>query len=178
MSDSPVPAGRFAGEGLTFDDVLLVPRHSLVHPSETSVKTRLTRRIDLAIPLVSAAMDTVTESRMAITMAREGGIGIIHKNMPVDRQAKEVDRVKRSESGMISDPFHTRADSTLRHLLGKMDQYGVSGAPVVDEHDRVIGIVTNRDVQFETDLDRPVRELMTPADRLVTAPWAPRWKRR
>jgi IMP dehydrogenase len=170
LSDSPLPAGRFAGEGLTFDDVLLVPRHSLVHPSETSVKTRLTRRIDLAIPLVSAAMDTVTESHMAITMAREGGIGIIHKNMPIDRQAREVDRVKRSESGMISDPFHTRADSTLRHLLGKMDQYGVSGAPVVDENDRVIGIVTNRDVQFETDLDRPVRELMTPADRLVTAP--------
>ncbi|HSU12550.1 MAG TPA: IMP dehydrogenase [Longimicrobium sp.] len=170
MSDSPVPAARFAGEGLTFDDVLLVPRHSLVHPSETSVRTRLTRRIDLAIPLVSAAMDTVTESRMAITMAREGGIGIIHKNMPIDRQAKEVDRVKRSESGMISDPFHTRPDSTLRHLLGKMEQYGVSGAPVVDENDRVIGIVTNRDVQFETDLDRPVRELMTGADRLVTAP--------
>jgi len=170
VSDSPVPAARFAGEGLTFDDVLLVPRHSLVHPSETSVRTRLTRRIDLAIPLVSAAMDTVTESRMAITMAREGGIGIIHKNMPIDRQAKEVDRVKRSESGMISDPFHTRPDSTLRHLLGKMEQYGVSGAPVVDENDRVIGIVTNRDVQFETDLDRPVRELMTGADRLVTAP--------
>ncbi|WP_414676440.1 IMP dehydrogenase [Longimicrobium sp.] len=165
-----MPAARFAGEGLTFDDVLLVPRHSLVHPSETSVRTRLTRRIDLAIPLVSAAMDTVTESRMAITMAREGGIGIIHKNMPIDRQAKEVDRVKRSESGMISDPFHTRPDSTLRHLLGKMEQYGVSGAPVVDENDRVIGIVTNRDVQFETDLDRPVRELMTGADRLVTAP--------
>jgi IMP dehydrogenase len=165
-----VPAGRFAGEGLTFDDVLLVPRHSLVHPSDTSVKTRLTRRIDLAIPLVSAAMDTVTESRMAITMAREGGIGIIHKNMPIDRQAKEVDRVKRSESGIISDPFHTRPDATLGHLLAKMEQYGVSGAPVVDENDRVIGIVTNRDVQFETDLDRPVRELMTPADRLVTVP--------
>src|SRR3954451_16041584 len=170
MSRSDVPSDRFADEGLTFDDVLLVPRHPTVLPADADVRTRLTRGIELAIPLVSAAMDTVTESRMAITMAREGGIGIIHKNMPIDRQAREVDRVKRSESGMISDPFHTRADSTLRHLLGKMDQYGVSGAPVVDEHDRVIGIVTNRDVQFETDLARPVRELMTPADRLVTAP--------
>jgi IMP dehydrogenase len=165
-----MPDGRFAGEGLTFDDVLLVPRHSLVHPSATSVRTRLTRTIDLAIPLVSAAMDTVTESRMAITMAREGGIGIIHKNMPVERQAKEVDRVKRSESGMISDPFHTRPDATLRHLLAKMEAYGVSGAPVVDENHRLIGIVTNRDVQFETDLDRPVRELMTGGGDLVSAP--------
>ncbi|HVG46335.1 MAG TPA: IMP dehydrogenase [Longimicrobium sp.] len=170
MNRSDRPSPRFADEGLTFDDVLLVPRHSTVLPADADVRTRLTRGIDLAIPLVSAAMDTVTESRMAITMAREGGIGIIHKNMPVDRQAKEVDRVKRSESGMITDPFHTRPDSTLRHLLGKMEQYGVSGAPVVDENHRLIGIVTNRDVQFETDLDRPVRELMTGADRLVSAP--------
>ncbi|HEU4562030.1 MAG TPA: IMP dehydrogenase [Longimicrobium sp.] len=162
-------ADRFVGEGLTFDDVLLVPRRSPVHPSDTDVHTRLTRKIDLAIPFVSAAMDTVTESRMAITMAREGGIGIIHKNMPVERQAKEVDRVKRSESGMITDPFHTRPDATLRHLLSKMETYGVSGAPVVDENRRLIGIVTNRDVQFENDLDRPVRELMTSED-LVTAP--------
>jgi IMP dehydrogenase len=170
MSDSSIPHGRDAGEGLTFDDVLLVPRQSPVHPSDTDVRSRLTRRISLSIPIVSAAMDTVTESRMAITMAREGGIGIIHKNMSVERQAKEVDRVKRSESGMISDPFHTRPDATLRHLLAKMEQYAVSGAPVVDENRRLIGIVTNRDVQFETDLDRPVRELMTPAEHLVTAP--------
>src|SRR3954464_12932817 len=170
MNRPDLPPARVAGEGLTFDDVLLVPRHSEVHPSDTDVGTQLTRSITLAIPFISAAMDTVTESGMAITMAREGGIGIIHKNMSVERQAKEVDRVKRSESGMISDPFHTRADATLRHLLGKMEQYGVSGAPVVDENDRVIGIVTNRDVQFETDLDRPVRELMTAGDRLVTAP--------
>jgi IMP dehydrogenase len=163
-------ADRFVGDGLTFDDVLLVPRRSPVHPADTLVGTRLTRKIDLAIPLVSAAMDTVTESRMAITMAREGGIGIIHKNMSVERQAKEVDRVKRSESGMITDPFHTRPDATLRHLLAKMEAYGVSGAPVVDENHRLIGIVTNRDVQFETDLDRPIRELMTGADRLVSAP--------
>ena len=170
MSDSAVPPGRYAGEGLTFDDVLLVPRRSPVHPQDTRVDTRLTRGITLSIPLVSAAMDTVTESRMAITMAREGGIGIIHKNMPVDRQAKEVDRVKRSESGVISDPFHTHPDATLRHLLGKMEQYGVSGAPVVDENHRLIGIVTNRDVQFESDLDRPIRELMTGGERLVSAP--------
>jgi IMP dehydrogenase len=163
-------AERFVGEGLTFDDVLLVPRQSPVHPADTLVRTRLTRTIELAIPFVAAAMDTVTESRMAITMAREGGIGIIHKNMPVERQAREVDRVKRSESGMISDPFHTRADATLRHLLAKMETYGVSGAPVVDESRRLIGIVTNRDVQFETDLDRPVGELMTGGDRLVSAP--------
>ncbi|HEX8696191.1 MAG TPA: IMP dehydrogenase [Longimicrobium sp.] len=161
---------RFAGEGLTFDDVLLVPRRSLVHPAETSVRSRLTRKIDLAVPLVSAAMDTVTESRMAITMAREGGIGIIHKNMPVDRQAGEVDRVKRSESGMIEDPITTTPHATLREVLRQMERYSVSGAPVVDEEGRLIGIITNRDLQFETDLDRPVFELMTGSDRLITAP--------
>jgi IMP dehydrogenase len=161
---------RFAGEGLTFDDVLLVPRRSLVHPAETSVKSRLTRKIDLAVPLVSAAMDTVTESRMAITMAREGGIGIIHKNMSVDRQAGEVDRVKRSESGMIEDPIITTPDATLREVLQQMERFSVSGAPVVDDEGRLIGIITNRDLQFETDLDRRVFELMTGSDRLVTAP--------
>ena len=162
------PSDRFAGEGLTFDDVLLVPRHSQVLPAETSVASRLTRGIELAIPLVSAAMDTVTESRMAITMAREGGIGIIHKNMPIERQAKEVDRVKRSESGMITDPWATRPDATLRTVLAKMEKFGVSGAPVVDENQKLVGIVTNRDVQFETDLDRRIGELMT--TEVVTAP--------
>jgi len=166
--DAPPP--RFAGEGLTFDDVLLVPRHSLVHPSATSVRTRLTRSIDLAIPLLSAAMDTVTESRLAITMAREGGIGIIHKNMSVDRQAEEVDRVKRSESGMIEDPICTSPGTTLREVLRQMERYSVSGAPVVDENGLLVGIITNRDIQFETDLDRPVSALMTGGDRLVTAP--------
>ena len=170
MNQSDGPSSRFADEGLTFDDVLLVPRHSTVLPADADVRTRLTRGIDLAIPLVSAAMDTVTESQMAITMAREGGIGIIHKNMPVDRQAKEVDRVKRSESGMISDPFTTRADAPLRAVLAKMEKYGVSGAPVVDEEHRLVGIVTNRDLQFETDLSRPVGELMTSGAKLVTAP--------
>ena len=168
MSRSDGPGGRFSGEGLTFDDVLLVPRHSQVLPAETSVASRLTRGIELAIPLVSAAMDTVTESHMAITMAREGGIGIIHKNMPIDRQAKEVDRVKRSESGMITDPWATRPDATLRAVLAKMEKFGVSGAPVVDESQKLVGIVTNRDVQFETDLDRRIGELMT--TEVVTAP--------
>jgi IMP dehydrogenase len=168
MSRPDAPSARFVGEGLTFDDVLLVPRHSAVLPADTRVTTRLTRAIELAIPLVSAAMDTVTESRMAITMAREGGIGIIHKNMPVDRQAKEVDKVKRSESGLIGDPFTARADATLRHVLAKMEKFGVSGAPVVDENHVLIGIVTNRDVQFETDLDRRIGELMT--REVVTAP--------
>src|SRR4051794_7686493 len=170
MSRSDVPSDRFADEGLTFDDVLLVPRHSTVLPADADVRTRLTRGIELAIPLVSAAMDTVTESRMAITMAREGGIGIIHKNMSIELQAREVDKVKRSESGMITDPFTTRAETPLRAVLAKMEKFGVSGAPVVDENGRLVGIVTNRDLQFETDLDRPVGELMTGADRLVTAP--------
>jgi IMP dehydrogenase len=161
---------RFAGEGLTFDDVLLVPRRSLVHPSETDVRTRLTRTIELAIPFIAAAMDTVTESRMAITMAREGGIGIIHKNMSVDRQAGEVDRVKRSESGMIANPITTTPGTTLRDVLRQMGSYSVSGVPVVDEGGRLVGILTNRDIQFETEMDRRVDELMTGLDRLVTAP--------
>lgn len=170
MNRPDLPSSRFAGEGLTFDDVLLVPRHSLVHPADTSVRTLLTRRIELAIPFVSAAMDTVTESRMAITMAREGGIGIIHKNMSVERQAQEVDRVKRSESGMISDPVTTSPDATVADVHRQMERYSVSGAPVVDENGRLVGIVTNRDLQFETELGKRVRDFMTGGDRLVTTP--------
>jgi IMP dehydrogenase len=160
---------RFMGEGLTFDDVLLVPRRSAVHPSETSVRTLLTRRIELAIPLVSAAMDTVTESRMAITMAREGGIGIIHKNMSIERQAAEVDRVKRSESGLIRNPVTIAPDATLREALRLMERYQVSGFPVVDAEGTLVGILTNRDIQFESNPDRVVREVMT-REGLVTAP--------
>lgn len=160
---------RFMGEGLTFDDVLLVPRRSAVHPSETSVRTLLTRRIELAIPLVSAAMDTVTESRMAITMAREGGIGIIHKNMSIERQAAEVDRVKRSESGLIRNPVTIAPDATLREALRLMERYQVSGFPVVDADGTLVGILTNRDIQFESNPDRVVREVMT-REGLVTAP--------
>jgi IMP dehydrogenase len=169
MTRDDTPAPRFAGEGLTFDDVLLVPRRSEVHPGDTDVRSLLTRGIELAIPFVAAAMDTVTESRMAITMAREGGIGIIHKNMPPERQAEEVDRVKRSESGIILDPVTIRPDATLREAMRLMERFSVSGFPVVSETGVLMGILTNRDLQFESDADRPVSEVMT-REGLVTAP--------
>lgn len=126
MIRSPHNPPRILGEGLTFDDVLLTPRHSTVHPTQTSVGTRLTRRIELAIPLISAAMDTVTESRMAIAMAREGGMGIVHKNMSIDRQAEEIDRVKRSESGLILNPVTIRPDAPLREAMRLMEEYSIS----------------------------------------------------
>ncbi|MBI4409747.1 MAG: IMP dehydrogenase [Gemmatimonadetes bacterium] len=160
---------RFVGDGLTFDDVLLVPDFSEVHPRDTRVESRLTARLALPIPLVSAAMDTVTEARMAIALAREGGIGIIHKNMSIERQAAEVDRVKRSESGMILNPITLTADKPLGAALRLMQEFSISGVPIVDENGRLVGIITNRDLQFETMLDRPVREVMT-RERLVTAP--------
>ena len=160
---------RVGAEALTFDDVLLVPRYSEVHPRDTSVATRLTRRIELQIPLISAAMDTVTESRMAIAMAREGGLGIIHKNMPIDRQAAEVDRVKRSESGMIMNPITLREDASLRDAHELMAQFSISGVPIVDDENRLHGIITNRDLQFETDLDQPIQAVMT-SEGLITAP--------
>lgn len=160
---------RILGEGLTFDDVLLVPGHSLVHPRDTSLASFLTARIPLQVPLVSAAMDTVTESHMAIALAREGGIGIIHKNMPIDRQASEVDRVKRSESGMIMNPITLRSDRTLREAHALMARFSISGVPIVREDGQLVGIVTNRDLQFETDLDQPIREVMT-SEGLVTVP--------
>jgi IMP dehydrogenase len=160
---------RILGEALTFDDVLLVPRYSAVHPKDTSVVTHLTRAIELRIPLVSAAMDTVTESRMAIAIAREGGIGIVHKNMPIDRQAAEVDRVKRSESGMIMNPITLRPDARLADATKLMAQFSISGVPIVDEDSRLVGIITNRDLQFETRLDQPIQDVMT-RDDLVTAP--------
>jgi IMP dehydrogenase len=169
MNRPDAPGARFVGEGLTFDDVLLVPRRSAVLPGQTDLRTMLTRSIELAIPLISAAMDTVTESRMAITMAREGGIGIIHKNMSIDRQAEEVDRVKRSESGMIATPFTIGPRETLADVLRLMERSAVSGIPVVDEG-LLVGIITNRDLQFETDRSRPVHEVMTPRERLVTTP--------
>ncbi len=159
------------GEGLTFDDVLLQPAHSTFHPRDADVSTRLTRAIRLSIPLVSAAMDTVTESRMAIAMAREGGIGIIHKNMPIDRHATEVDRVKRSESGMILNPITLTADRSTADALALMEQFSISGVPIVEgEEKRLVGIITNRDLQFESNgPDRPIREVMT-SEGLVTAP--------
>ncbi|MDX2192733.1 MAG: IMP dehydrogenase [Gemmatimonadales bacterium] len=155
--------------GLTFDDVLLVPRHSTVHPRDVSTASLFTRTISLNIPLVSAAMDTVTESDMAIAMARAGGIGVIHKNMSIDRQAAEVDRVKRSESGMIMNPITLGPDRPLREAAALMRRFKISGVPVVDGGGRLIGIVTNRDLQFERNLDQPIREAMTRAN-LVTAP--------
>ena len=154
---------------LTFDDVLLVPRHSTVHPRHVAVASRFTRSISLNIPLVSAAMDTVTEADMAMAMAREGGIGVIHKNMPIDRQAAEVDRVKRSESGMILNPITLGPDRPLREAHQLMARFKISGVPIVDGAGKLIGIITNRDLQFERELDRPIREAMT-KEKLVTAP--------
>src|SRR5438445_1329171 len=154
--------------GLTFDDVLLVPRYSAVHPREVSTSSRLTRTIPLNIPLVSAAMDTVTEADMAIAMARAGGIGVLHKNMSVDRQAAEVDRVKRSESGMILNPITLGPDGTLREAVALMKRFKISGVPIVNRDGQLVGIITNRDLQFERNLDRPLREAMT-SKNLVTA---------
>lgn len=158
-----------AGFALTFDDVLLVPRHSTVHPKDVDVRTRFTRGIALNIPIVSAAMDTVTESEMAVAMARAGGIGVVHKNMPIERQATEIDRVKRSESGMILNPITLGPDRRIREAAQLMARFRISGVPIVDDHGRLIGILTNRDLQFENNLDRPIREAMT-KENLVTAP--------
>jgi len=157
------------GLALTFDDVLLVPRHSSVHPRDVSTASRLTRKIPLNIPFVSAAMDTVTEAEMAIAMARWGGIGVIHKNMTVERQAAEVDRVKRSESGMILNPITMGADRPLREAAQLMARFKISGVPIVDGSGKLIGIVTNRDLQFERNLDQSIRDAMT-KEGLVTAP--------
>jgi IMP dehydrogenase len=156
-------------EGLTFDDVLLVPAHSDVLPSQVETRTRMTREIRLNIPLASAAMDSVTESNLAIAIAQEGGIGIVHKNMPIELQAKEVDKVKRSESGMIVDPITMRPDQKIFEALELMSRYRISGVPVTDENGRLVGILTNRDLRFCTTTDQPVRALMT-TDGLVTVP--------
>ncbi|MGE0440621.1 MAG: IMP dehydrogenase [Gemmatimonadales bacterium] len=157
------------GAGLTFDDVLLVPRHSSVHPRDVATATRFTRTIPLNIPLISAAMDTVTESEMAIAMARAGGIGVVHKNMTIDRQAAEIDRVKRSESGMILNPITLGPDRPIREAATLMQRFRISGVPIVDGTGKLIGIITNRDLQFERDLDRPIDSAMT-KENLVTAP--------
>jgi IMP dehydrogenase len=157
---------RLVQKALTFDDVLLVPAHSRVLPREVSLKTRLTKKIQLNIPLVSAAMDTVTESRLAIAIAQEGGIGIVHKNLPAKKQAAEVAKVKRYESGVLRDPLTVSPDITVRQLLALTQQHKVSGFPVV-ESGKVVGMVTNRDYRFETNLDAPVRSIMTPRERLI-----------
>jgi IMP dehydrogenase len=160
---------KFVREGLTFDDVLLEPTSSDVLPNEVSTATRLTPRITLAIPIVSAAMDTVTESRLAIALAREGGIGVLHRNLSIDAQVAEVDKVKRSESGMIVEPVTLRPEDRVTEALALMERYRISGVPIVDEEGRLVGILTNRDLRFRDEEDVPVSALMTSTD-LVTAP--------
>jgi IMP dehydrogenase len=160
---------KFGREGLTFDDVLLVPAESRVLPNDVSTRTRLTRTIELAIPVVSAAMDTVTEARLAIALAREGGIGIVHRNLSIEDQVAEVDKVKRSESGMIVEPVTLPPHALVRDALELMARYKVSGVPITDEGGVLVGILTNRDLRFEDDVEQPVSALMT-ATNLVTAP--------
>jgi IMP dehydrogenase len=156
-------------EGLTFDDVLLIPAKSEVLPKNTDISTYLTRKIKLNIPLMSAGMDTVTEARLAIAIAREGGIGIIHKNMSIEKQAMEVDKVKRSEHGVIVDPFHLSPENIISDAMELMERYKISGVPITDKKGKLVGILTNRDLRFETDFSRPINDVMT-KDNLVTAP--------
>lgn len=158
---------RFVGEGLTFDDVLLVPAESDVLPADVDLSTMLTKKIRLNVPVMSAAMDTVTEYRMAIAIAREGGIGVIHKNMSIDVQAEQVDMVKRSENGVITNPFSLSSNHTLGDADALMAKFRISGVPIVDEGGKLIGIITNRDMKFETDMGRAIDEVMT-KDKLIT----------
>jgi IMP dehydrogenase len=187
MSESPVigridlhevklpesaPSARFAEEpqlALTFDDVLLKPAKSELHPNFVDVTTRLTRDIRLNMPIISAAMDTVTEARLAIAMAQHGGLGVIHKNMPIDRQAEEVDKVKRSEAGMIVDPVTMRPWQSIAEAMQVMEKYKISGVPVTDANGKLVGILTNRDLRFETRFDLPIAERMT-KESLITVP--------
>src|SRR5476649_2062315 len=158
---------RLIQKALTFDDVLLVPAFSNVLPRDTSLKTQFTRNISLNMPLLSAAMDTVTEGRLAIAMAQQGGIGIVHKNLTPAEQAREVAKVKRFESGVLLDPITVPPDFSVAQVIELSRQYGISGFPVVEGR-QLIGIVTNRDLRFEQRLDQPVRAIMTPRERLVT----------
>ena len=158
---------RIIEEALTFDDVLLVPDHSIVMPKDVSLVTKVTRDIELNIPLLSAAMDTVTEARLSIALAQEGGMGIIHKNMTAAEQAAEVNRVKKYESGVITDPVKVSPDTTVREVIELREHYKISGVPVM-QGDNLVGLVTSRDVRFETNLDQPVTSVMTPKDKLVT----------
>ena len=155
-------------EGLTFDDVLLIPAKSEVLPSQVDVSTFLTSQIRMSIPLISAAMDTVTEARLAIALAQEGGVGVVHRNMSIDDQVSEVDKVKRSESGMIVDPITMGPDQSVREALDIMEKYRISGIPIT-KNGRLVGILTNRDLRFETNLQKKGSDLMT-KDNLVTAP--------
>ena len=159
--------GKIIGEGITFDDVLLVPAYSEIIPNDVNLQTRLTKKIKLNIPLMSACMDTVTEHRMAIAMARQGGIGIIHKSMSIQEQAEEVDKVKRSENGVITDPFSLSPDNTIQEAEELMAKYRISGVPIT-ENGKLVGIITNRDLKFETDFNQPIKNSMT-AENLITA---------
>jgi IMP dehydrogenase len=160
---------KFGKEGLTFDDVLLLPAESEVLPNDVSTVTRLTPSISLQIPVVSAAMDTVTEARLAIALARAGGIGIVHRNLSIEHQVAEADKVKRSESGMIVEPVTLPPDATVATALELMERYRISGVPITDDEGVLVGILTNRDLRFETDTAQPVSALMTDRN-LVTAP--------
>ena len=167
MELNKIYADRFIGEGLTYDDVLLVPAESDVLPADVDLSTNLTKNIRLNIPLISAAMDTVTEYRMAIALAREGGIGVIHKNMSIDAQAEQVDQVKRSENGVITNPFSLTAERTIGEADQLMAKFRISGVPIVDTEGKLIGIITNRDMKFETDMSQLISNVMT-SDNLVT----------
>ncbi|PKP52798.1 MAG: IMP dehydrogenase [Bacteroidetes bacterium HGW-Bacteroidetes-1] len=158
---------KFVGDGLTYDDVLLVPAHSTVLPREVDLKTMFSRNIQLRIPIVTAAMDTVTDSIMAIAIAQEGGIGVMHKNMTIEKQASEVRKVKRAENGMIIDPITVKVEATVRDVLQIMAEYHIGGIPVVDQDNKLVGIVTNRDLRFERKVARPIHEVMT-KDNLIT----------
>src|ERR1700675_4594986 len=160
---------KFGKEGLTFDDVLLVPAESRVLPNEVSTATQLTRGITIQIPIVSAAMDTVTEARLAIALAREGGMGVVHRNLSIEDQVAEVDKVKRSEAGMIVEPVTLPPDALVREALELMARYKVSGVPITDADGILVGILTNRDLRFEDDVEQAVSALMT-ARNLITAP--------
>ncbi len=162
-------ANKIVGQGLTFDDVLLLPDHSAVLPKEAQTYTRLTRKLALNMPIISAAMDTVTEDRMAVAMARAGGIGVIHKNLPIETQADMARRVKRSEAGMITDPLTLPPAATLRDANRLMAEYKIGGLPVVDLYGKLLGLVTNRDIRFEPNERKGVREVMTPLERLITS---------
>ena len=168
-SDGSGRRGQIVKEALTFDDVLLIPGHSIVHPKDTDVSSLVTRNVSIKIPLLSAAMDTVTESMMAIQMAREGGIGVIHKNLGAEQQAAEVDRVKRSESGMILNPITLTREASLQDAHDLMARFSISGVPIVENGGRLVGIITNRDLQFETDLGKSIEQVMT-SENLVTVP--------
>src|ERR1051325_1774599 len=156
-------------EGLSFDDVLLIPQETEINPADVDTRAIIARDIELHVPILSSPMDRVTEARMAIAVAREGGIGIIHRNMSIERQAAEGERVKRSDAGIIDNPISLTPDKSIRDALQLMERYHISGVPITD-NGKLVGILTNRDIRFETNYSRSVRDLMTPQERLITAP--------